>query len=111
MYLRKNKHKNNKTMKNLFRSIIDTLFKRKSKQNDISSYIHKVEDSKKESDLSYMARQKQLHSNAYTPWTTDEDERLQTYISNGVSIKEIALRMGRSRGAIRSRMKKLGFIF
>lgn len=45
---------------------------------------------------------------AYHPWSEGEDERLKQYVREGKSLREIAHRLQRNRGAIRSRKKKLG---
>ena len=57
---------------------------------------------------SYMEQQKQLHANAYAPWTEANDNQLRDYIDKGLTITEIATLMQRNKGAIRSRIKKLG---
>ena len=57
---------------------------------------------------SYMEQQKQLHANAYAPWTEANDNQLRGYIDKGLTITEIATLMQRNKGAIRSRIKKLG---
>ena len=60
--------------------------------------------------MSYMERQKQLHTNAYAPWTDEEDALLKHYVEEGISIDEIASKMGRNDGSIRSRIKKLELV-
>ena len=57
---------------------------------------------------SYMEQQKQLYANAYAPWTEANDNQLRGYIDKGLTITEIATLMQRDKGAIRSRIKKLG---
>lgn len=57
--------------------------------------------------LSYMERQKLLHSNAYAKWTPDEDSELLELSGKGLSIKELTKIFERNEGAIRSRIKKL----
>ena len=57
--------------------------------------------------LNYMERQKQLHANAYAPWTEEDDARLEQYVKDGISIGEIASMMGRNDGSIKARIKKL----
>ena len=51
---------------------------------------------------------RQEYPNAYDPWTEEDDARLTEMWRNGVSIDELAEHFGRKRGAIISRMKKLG---
>ena len=48
------------------------------------------------------------YPNAYDPWSEEDDERLTEWWREGLSLDEIADRFGRKRGAIISRMKKLG---
>lgn len=57
---------------------------------------------------SYMEQQKALHSNAYSQWTREEDERLRMLHACGLSVSEIANILGRNEGAIASRKNKLG---
>ena len=56
------------------------------------------------------ATQKQQPPAAGTPWTADEDAVLAREFDQGTSIAEIASRHSRSRGAITSRLVKLGRI-
>ena len=48
------------------------------------------------------------YPNAYDPWTEEDDAKLAELWREGLSLDEIAERFGRKRGAIISRMKKLG---
>lgn len=50
------------------------------------------------------------HGNAYLPWEKEADDILVNFYNEGKKIKEIAEIMERSRGAIYSRLKKLGII-
>lgn len=59
-------------------------------------------------NLSYMEQQKQLYSNAYAPWTKEDDVNLFSLYNKGYSIEELVNVFGRNKGAIRSRIKKLG---
>ena len=61
-------------------------------------------------ELSYMEKQKQLYSNAYQPWTAEDDSKLIEMYNAGESIKQLAEFFDRGRGAIRSRLKKLNII-
>ena len=45
--------------------------------------------------------------NAYAPWTEDDDIQLTTLYCERTPIKKIAEKMGRTQGAIRSRIEKL----
>jgi hypothetical protein len=48
-----------------------------------------------------------VHPNAYNAWTADEEQLLLAGFSNGETISELAVRLGRKPGAIRWRLKKL----
>lgn len=48
------------------------------------------------------------YPNAYDPWSEADDAMLTQLWSKGLSLDEIAERFGRKRGAIISRIKKLG---
>lgn len=65
-----------------------------------------VKDDSKE--LSYMDKQKQFYASAYAPWTEEDDNRLKRLYVGGKSVDELMEIFGRNRGAIKSRLKKLG---
>ena len=54
----------------------------------------------------YAARQE--HPNAYTVWTSEDDEELRQIWAEGKSVQEIADYFGRKNSSIISRLKKLG---
>lgn len=54
----------------------------------------------------YAARQE--HPNAYTVWTSEDDEELRQMWAEGKSVQEIADYFGRKNSSIINRMKKLG---
>lgn len=54
----------------------------------------------------YAARQE--HPNAYTVWTSEDDEELRQMWAEGKSVQEIADYFGRKNSSIISRLKKLG---
>tara|TARA_R110002096_G_scaffold422201_1_gene628603 strand:- start:167 stop:1957 length:1791 start_codon:yes stop_codon:yes gene_type:complete len=47
------------------------------------------------------------HKDAYKPWSAELDEELTVMYCEGVNVKNLAAHFGRTRGAIRSRIKKL----
>ncbi|XOV67568.1 MAG: hypothetical protein ACFHU9_00060 [Fluviicola sp.] len=47
------------------------------------------------------------HPNAYKPWSKEEDDRLEVLFSEGKKASEIAEVLGRMKGAVYSRIKKL----
>lgn len=48
------------------------------------------------------------HPNAYMPWTTEDDEKLEGLYCVKKTVKQLALIFDRKEGAIESRIKKLG---
>ena len=48
------------------------------------------------------------HENAYKPWTPEEEKFLTELFEQGLTIKEIARKMKRQNGGVRSRLRKLG---
>ena len=57
-----------------------------------------------------MDKQKQLHANAYAPWSDEEASTLRFLHRQGKTVKELALILQRNEGSIRSRLRKMGFI-
>jgi len=53
-------------------------------------------------------RQEDLPSNANAPWTSADDKNLEKEFRSGSSVHTLAAKNQRTRGAIRSRLKKLG---
>jgi DNA-directed RNA polymerase specialized sigma24 family protein len=47
------------------------------------------------------------HQDAYKPWTQELDDELTVMYCEGVNVRDLAKHFGRSKGAIRSRIKKL----
>lgn len=47
------------------------------------------------------------HTNSYEPWSHEEDERLKEEMREGMSVREMSEKHGRTPGAIRSRMKRV----
>lgn len=50
------------------------------------------------------------HKDAYKSWTEELDEELTIMYCEGVNIKDLAKHFGRTKGAIRSRIKKLELV-
>ena len=53
---------------------------------------------------------RQVFPKAYKKWTKDEDNELIGEYKKGMKIKEIAETHQRKKGAIHSRLKKLGLV-
>jgi len=50
---------------------------------------------------------RKIHKQAYLPWTTEDDNKLELLFCEGKKPKELAEIFGRNIGAINSRIKKL----
>ena len=58
--------------------------------------------------LKPFAEIREKHPNAYRPWDKEQDEELKELFLSGLSVSELMKKFGRKRGAITSRLKKLG---
>lgn len=54
------------------------------------------------------AELREVHPNAGTPWTREEDEKLKQETSDSTTVSTLADELGRSEGAITSRQLRLG---
>ena len=50
---------------------------------------------------------REKHKDAYNPWTEEQDEELTEMYCNGESVLDISIHLGRTKGAIYSRIRKL----
>lgn len=50
---------------------------------------------------------RQVHQQAYAPWTPADDDRLKELVANKKSVSAITVLLQRNEGAINSRIKKL----
>jgi hypothetical protein len=53
---------------------------------------------------------RKTHTHAYLPWDDDQDEKLQELFIKNTPIADLASTFNRTKGAIRSRLVKLGFL-
>ena len=67
--------------------------------------VHRAENLYNTTHWVEKAREK--NREAYKPWTEELDDELTVMYCEGVNIRDIARHFGRSRGAIRKRIKKL----
>jgi superfamily I DNA/RNA helicase len=68
----------------------------------------KEEKQKSKSEPAYSVDKiREVHKDAYAPWTEELDDELTEMYCMGISPKDIAKHFGRTSGAIRSRIKKL----
>lgn len=56
----------------------------------------------------HMQEQKALYTNAYKPWSEDDDALLTKLYKEGTSMKELMSLFQRNRGGIAARLRKLG---
>jgi superfamily I DNA/RNA helicase len=56
-------------------------------------------------------KKREVNKDAYKPWTDELDEELKRHYDNGTSIGKIAAHLGRTKGAVISRLKKLSYYF
>ena len=69
-----------------------------------------IEESNSDKELSYMYKQKQLHANAYAPWSNEEESTLSFLYHQGKKVQELALLLQRNEGSLRSRVRKIAVI-
>lgn len=50
---------------------------------------------------------REIHKQAYMPWTTEDDNKLEQLFCEGKKAKELSEIFGRNEGAINSRIKRL----
>lgn len=75
----------------------------KSQQHDALKNLKKIKEKSYEVNT---IREK--HKDAYRPWTESDDKLLKNLFNSTESISEIAAHFGRTKGAIISRVKKIG---
>lgn len=51
---------------------------------------------------------RRIYPNAYRPWTAREDALLWKYAKGGMTVPEIAEKLGRNEGSIRGRLDRFG---
>jgi len=68
----------------------------------------KTEKKKLTNDKAYSYDEvRETHKDAYKPWTDELDQELTVMYCEGVNVRDLAKHFGRTKGAIRSRIKKL----
>ena len=83
------------------KDFVDTLRKTLAKFKEVKAY--EPTDGKAYS----VEKVRQLHKQAYAPWTAEDDSKLELLFCEGKKPKELAQIFGRKEGAITSRIKKL----
>ena len=69
---------------------------------DNTDFIHNDEIS------NAFQKYREIHNKAYMPWTLKDDILLEENNINGLKIDELSKLLNRSKGSIKSRIKKLG---
>lgn len=70
--------------------------------------FNELKDPKQTDGKTYSVEKiRETHQQAYLPWTTDDDNKLELLFCEGKKSKELAEIFGRNVGAINSRIKKL----
>ena len=77
---------------------------------DIFDAAHEVLSKTKSRGASRIAKIRRRHARAYQKWTPEEESQLQKLILDGRTVAQIAGRLQRQRGAIRSRIIRLGLV-
>lgn len=92
---------------------IENLKDFKDQFDKISELINKIDPSKDNKSSKYSEYIKKIrlrYSNAYKPWTKENDNKLQKMFLDGVTKANIAKAFNRGPGSILARLKKLKLI-
>ena len=82
----------------------------KNQFDHILDIINKIDPSTKFKFSDHLKKVRLKYSNAYKPWSIENDIRLKKMYLNGVSKSEISKYFGRGPGSILARLKRLGLI-
>lgn len=85
-------------------------FSSRELKNTHDAFIQKAK-SKEQPKAYCVADIRKTHMKAYEKWTPEDDERLKKDAQAGRGVNVLAAFFGRKKGAIRSRLKKLGYEF
>ncbi|HLS94130.1 MAG TPA: DUF3276 family protein [Sphingobacterium sp.] len=69
--------------------------------------LEKLTDPKSDKKSYTLDGIREQHPQAYLPWSTEDDEKLEALFCEGKTVKELANIFERKEGAITSRIKKL----
>lgn len=70
----------------------------------------KKEQEEKMHEVSRLDKIRQKHPNAYRPWSDEDDAKLTEMFNGNAKVSELVKTFGRQKGAINSRLIKLGLI-
>ena len=74
----------------------------------LATYDNEIEAEKTKKERAYTVNEmRETYGDAYKPWTIAMDDELTIMYCEGVNPKDMAKHLGRTRGAINSRIKKL----
>lgn len=76
----------------IFSFFFNDKFKIRSAEKDVSNYQHVI---------------KEVQQKTYEPWSKEADEKLRLLFRQGKTVKELSEIFGRTKGAIRSRIRRL----
>jgi ATP-dependent DNA helicase PIF1 len=87
-------------------------------ENRIESFIKRaggktekqIAEKKEKKEVDYYEEQRKKHKNAYRPWDKVDDKKLREMFLDGASESKLATTFSRGKGAIRSRLFKLGLL-
>jgi superfamily I DNA/RNA helicase len=79
-----------------------------SKQPQRRVVIYDKDEYRKEGDISNPKSTTNKPKEAYQPWTKEQDDLLKRLYQKGMSMTDLSLQFNRTKGAIWSRVKKLG---
>lgn len=68
--------------------------------------VGKSKSSSKSGWAEKIAKMREVHPNAYKPWSKQDDEALKLGFVNGLSVKALSKKMGRHEGSIIMRLQK-----
>ena len=100
--------------KDVFDAIFDLLKSCIVRFNDATGKYHitlpqsEIESNFRPEPTSRMKAQKAIYPNAYSPWSDEDDQRLEQLFLEGKSVEELMSVFQRNRGSIISRLSKLG---
>ena len=92
---------------------IENLKDFKDQFDKISGLINKIDpskDNKRSKYSEYIKKIRLKYSNAYKPWTKEDDNKLQKMFLDGITKANIAKAFNRGPGSILARLKKLKLI-
>jgi hypothetical protein len=84
--------------------------KREKKEKKVKTAKKPAKQTASEKKESALEKLRAEHLNAYRSWTDEEEKELKHLFARGKKVKEIAEKLGRQPGGIRSRLKKLGLM-